>query len=146
MNPFQTLRFASSSRRAIRPGVLITTVLLAATNIAHAGITETGVNFPEPVVSSTTNNYSIGHGAAGTLTINGGALFTAGALSAGDGGVGTGTITIDGSGTNVTFNPVGMTNILQPGNWGIGSVTISRGAVVDGTNTAAVQHSDATSS
>jgi T5SS/PEP-CTERM-associated repeat protein len=51
-------------------------------------------------------------------------------------GTGNGTITIDGSGTKVTLNPVGQSDVLDSGNWGIGSVTISGGAVVDGTNTA----------
>ena len=57
-------------------------------------------------------------------------------MSAGDRETGNGTITIDGSGTTVTLNPQGTTNILQPGNWGVGSVTISGGAAVDGTNAA----------
>ena len=103
---------------------------------AQAGIVETGTNFPEPVVSGTTNNYSIGNGAAGTLTINGGSTFTAGTLSAANGGTGNGTIVVDGLGTTVTRNPVGNVNVVQPGNWGIGSLTISGGAVFDATNVA----------
>jgi T5SS/PEP-CTERM-associated repeat protein len=103
---------------------------------AQAGFSETGTNSPEPVVSGTTNDYFIGNGAAGSLTINDGASFTAGGLDAGDEGTGNGTITIDGTGTTVTFNPVGEINVLQPGNWGTGSVTIFGGAVVNGMNTA----------
>ncbi len=111
-------------------------ILLATGNAAIAQVTETGANFPEPVVSGTTNNYSIGWVGVGTLSILGGSSFTAGSLSAGDRETGNGTITIDGSGTTVTLNPQGTTNILQPGNWGVGSVTISGGAAVDGTNAA----------
>jgi hypothetical protein len=114
----------------------ILAVSVAAANIADASVVETGTNNPEPVASGTANDYSIGWGATGTLTINGGTQFTTGSLSAGDRGTGNGTILIDGAGTKVTFNPVGQTNVLQPGNWGIGSVTISGGAIVDGTNVA----------
>lgn len=88
------------------------------------------------MVSGTTNNYSIGNGAAGTLTINGGSSFTAGTLTAANGGTGNGTITVDGAGTTVTLNPVGNVNVIQPGNWGIGSLTVSGGAVFDATNVA----------
>lgn len=104
------------------------------TTAAHADVTETGINHPEPVVSGTTSDYTIGSGGTGTLTIDDGTQFTAGSLTAGESG--NGTITIDGTGTTVTFNPVGTTNILQPGSWGTGSVTISGGAVVNGLNTA----------
>jgi T5SS/PEP-CTERM-associated repeat protein len=117
-------------------GFLIGAIVLSTADVAVAQITATGTNFPEPVTNGTTNNYTIGWGGVGTLSILGGSSFTAGSLDAGDLGTGNGTITIDGSGTTVTLNPQGMTNILQPGNWGVGSVTISGGAVVDGTNTA----------
>ena len=119
--------------------LLIGAILLATGRAAVAQVTETGANFPSPVVSGTTDNYYIGSGGTGTLSILGGSSFTAGSLSAGDGfdANANGTITIDGAGTKVTLNPQALTNILQSGNWGVGLITISGGAVVDGTNTAA---------
>lgn len=123
---------AFSARSLIGAALLVS----AGGGIAQAGIGETGTNFPEPVVSGTTNQYFIGNGAAGTLTINGGITFTAGTLTAGNLGTGNGTITVDGIGTTVTLNPVGNVNVIQPGNWGIGSLTVSGGAVFDATNVA----------
>jgi T5SS/PEP-CTERM-associated repeat protein len=118
-------------------------ILLVAANIANAACNATGVNFPGSpgavCVSGTTQQYIIGNVGTGTLTIDNGPpspLFTAGGLSAGNGGTGNGTITIDGSGTTVTLNPVGQINVLEAGEWGIGTVMISGVAVVDGTNTA----------
>jgi hypothetical protein len=130
-------RDRSGGRRTHPVGFLVAAAFLTIANCADAQVTATGTNFPLPVVSGTVNNYSIGNGAAGALTIQGGSLFTAGALAAGDLGTGNGAIIIDGVGTTVTLSPQGTTNILQPGNWGIGSVTVSGGAIVDGTNVAA---------
>jgi hypothetical protein len=85
-------------------GFLIGAIVLSTADVAVAQITATGTNFPEPVTNGTTNNYTIGWGGVGTLSILGGSSFTAGSLDAGDLGTGNGTITIDGSGTTVTLS------------------------------------------
>ncbi|MGA9847728.1 MAG: PEP-CTERM sorting domain-containing protein [Roseiarcus sp.] len=128
-----------SRYRSVLTGISVAALSLAIADRATAQVTATGSNFPSPVVSGTTDNYYIGSGGTGTLSILGGSSFTAGSLSAADGfdANANGTITIDGSGTLVTLNPQAQTNILQSGNWGVGLITISGGAVVDGTNTAA---------
>jgi fibronectin-binding autotransporter adhesin len=134
-----TIKLSRSSPRgqwSTSTSLLIAAVLVTVANVAYAGFSESGMNFPEPVMNGTTQQYFIGSAGVGTLTINNAppSTFTAGGLSAGTGGTGNGTITIDGSGTTVTLSPVGSTNILGPGSWGTGLVTISGGAVVDGTN------------
>jgi T5SS/PEP-CTERM-associated repeat protein len=108
---------------------------------ASAAVIYTGTNSPL-VLGGPTTNYTIGSGlnAVGSLTVNGGSSFAASSLTAGNGpgGSATGTILITGVGTTVTLTPSGSPanrNILQSGNWGTGSVTISGGAVIDGTNT-----------
>ena len=116
-----------SRYRSVLTGISVAALSLAIADRATAQVTATGSNFPSPVVSGTTDNYYIGSGGTGTLSILGGSSFTAGSLSAADGfdANANGTITIDGSGTLVTLNPQAQTNILQSGNWGVGLITIS---------------------
>ena len=114
-----------SRYRSVLTGISVAALSLAIADRATAQVTATGSNFPSPVVSGTTDNYYIGSGGTGTLSILGGSSFTAGSLGTAAGmdrETGNGTITIDGSGTTVTLNPQGTTNILQPGNLGVGSV------------------------
>jgi T5SS/PEP-CTERM-associated repeat protein len=132
------VKFATLVRYASRGalwGLIAAAELPFIAGIAHAQVSETGSNSPEPVVSGSTNDYLIGNGAAGTLTINNGAQFTAGGLAAGAGGTGNGTITIDGAGTNATLHPQGATGPVDVGEWGIGTMTVSSGAVLDATDT-----------
>jgi hypothetical protein len=136
-------RFARSRRLTIWIGLSVAGILLITSNIANAACSATGMNFPGSqgavCVSGTTQQYVIGNGGNGTLTIDGGTTFSAGGLSAANGGTGNGTITIDGLGTTVTFNPLGQINVLEAGEWGTGTVMIENRAVVDGTNIQAVQ-------
>jgi T5SS/PEP-CTERM-associated repeat protein len=133
------IRLRPNRYRSVLAPIFVAALSLAIAAPTNAQVTATGSNFPSPVVSGTTDNYYIGSDGTGTLSILGGSSFTAGSLSAGDGldANANGTITIDGTGTNVTLNPQAQTNIIQPGNWGVGLMTISGGAVVNGTNTAA---------
>ena len=104
---------------------------LAPLSFASAQVSESGENFPEPVVTGTTNVYSIGHIGTGTFSVEGGSQFSAGALFVGALGTGNGTVTIDGSGTTVTLTPPNGDQPISVGQYGTGLMTISGGAVVN---------------
>src|SRR5258708_31987553 len=114
--------------RAFRYAVLVGTALTSLA--AHADVIETGANFPKPVVPG--GNIFVGdQGGAGTLTINNGTQFTATGMFTGSSSNSNGTLTVDGSGTKVTLTGTGNVVRFDAGGSGVGTITISGGAVVD---------------
>ena len=96
--------------------------------------TPTSLNFGDDIVY-------IGNNGLGTFSALAGAVLNAGALSIANGGTGIGTVNF--SGTNLgTSSPTrvelgGTSNRLEVGNWGVGTLTVQAGAVLDATVNAA---------
>ncbi|MEP7056733.1 MAG: hypothetical protein ABI809_03045, partial [Caldimonas sp.] len=93
------------------------------------------INPASPTLDFGVNTLFIGNSAPGSFSASAGALLSAGALSIANGGTGTGSVIVDGSGTRVDLG--GTANRLEIGNWGVGSLVVSAGAVVDATVNAA---------
>lgn len=79
---------------------------------------------------------SLGNSAAGSFSALAGALLSADGLSIANGGIGNGSMLVTGTGT--VANLVGNTHRVEVGNWGVGSLTVSGGALLDGTANAGV--------
>lgn len=79
----------------------------------------------------TGNTLSIGNSAPGSFAAMSGALLKGDALSIGDGGTGSGSVTVTGAGTQAQFG--GVVNRLNIGNWGVGTLVVAAGALVDAT-------------
>ena len=77
------------------------------------------------------NTLAVGSSAAGSFSALVGAQLKADGLNVGDGGTGTGSVTVTGASTLVQLG--GPANRFQVGNWGTGSMLVSAGAVVDAT-------------
>lgn len=124
---------------------VMTALALAASAACHAqffsstgDVSSSPVNiFPINPAVSTYNlvgsSVSVGGSASGSLFGAGGGVLLADALSLGNSGTGSGSVTLAGTGTRITLGGTSTTgfNRLEVGNWGIGSLSVSSGAVVD---------------
>jgi T5SS/PEP-CTERM-associated repeat protein len=81
------------------------------------------------VLDFTGNTVSIGNSQPGSFSALAGALLKADGLNIGDNGTGSGSVSVTGAGTRVQLG--GAANRLQVGNWGVGSLMVSDGAVID---------------
>lgn len=132
--------------RIARP-TLTALALAAASAVAHAQFfssTGNASSFPTNVfpINGAQQTYnlvgssvSIGSSAAGTFSATNGGVLLADALSLGNGGTGSGTVTVSGAGTLIGLGSTATTgfNRLEVGNWGFGSLTVSAGALIDAT-------------
>ena len=83
------------------------------------------------VFDFTGNTLSIGNSAPGSFAAMSGALLKGDALSIANGGTGSGSVTVTGAGTQAQFG--GVVNRLNIGNWGVGTLVVAAGALVDAT-------------
>ena len=83
----------------------------------------------------TGNTLFVGSSAPGSFSASAGALLKADHLTIGNGGSGSGSVTVSGSPTRIELGGTG--NRLEVGNWGSGSMLVSAGALVDATLNAA---------
>ena len=81
------------------------------------------------------NTLFVGSSAPGSFSALAGALLKADHLTVGNGGSGSGSVTVSGSPTRIELGGTG--NRLEVGNWGSGSMLVSAGALVDATLNAA---------
>ena len=85
------------------------------------------------------NGLSVGNGATGSLDVTAGSVLRAGGLAIGLGlaGSGNGVVTVNGPGTRLELTGDGFSNgvlnRLGVGEWGVGRLVVSGGAVLDGT-------------
>lgn len=136
------------TRRGLR--TTLTAVALAASAAANAQFfSSTGDNvtfptnlFPINGALSTLNlsgsAVSIGNAGGGTFTASNGGVMTADKLTIANSGTGAGGVTVTGAGTQIILNGASTNNgnRLEVGNWGIGSLSVTGGAVVDATQNA----------
>ena len=97
------------------------------------------INPAAPVLDFTGNVVSIGNSGAGSFVANNGGVLIADKLSIGNSGTGSGGVTVTGLGTQIILNGANSANNgnrLEVGNWGVGSLSVTGGAVVDATQNA----------
>jgi T5SS/PEP-CTERM-associated repeat protein len=113
----------------------------AAQSFTQSGANSTSPNNLLPFVGNpssldfTGDTIFIGNSAAGSFSAIAGALLKADALSIANGNTGAGSVLFTGAGTKAEFG--GSGNRLEVGNWGVGTMTVSAGALVDATVNAA---------
>ncbi len=98
------------------------------------------INPASPVLNFTGNTVGIANSGAGTFVANNGGVLLADKLTIANGGTGVGGVTVTGLGTQVLLSgasPTNNGNRLEVGNWGIGSLSVTGGAVVDASQNAA---------
>jgi T5SS/PEP-CTERM-associated repeat protein len=69
-------------------------------------------------------------GTSGSLSVTGGGSLTAAQLVPGIGGLGVGTVTVDGAGSVINLTGGASNNGLDIGSWGTGTVTVSNGGLI----------------
>jgi hypothetical protein len=93
------------------------------------------INPASPTLNFPGNTVSIGNSGTGSFVANNGGVLSADSLSIANSGTGVGGMTVTGAGTQVLLG--GSINRLEVGNWGIGSLSVTGGAVVDASQNAA---------
>ncbi len=73
----------------------------------------------------------VGSGAPGSFSVDAGSLFGAGSMSLANGGTGSATGVLNGTGSTITLRGNGDVNRFEVGNWGVGTFTVSGGALLD---------------
>jgi T5SS/PEP-CTERM-associated repeat protein len=116
-------------------------LIIAICPTAFAAITPTGDVIPTPVPPVVAGTVIVGNTATGTLTVDTGSTLTAGGFSLGNNAApANGTVSIIGttSGPQTTLNLLGpassatsLPSPLQLGRWGVGSLTVSNGAIMN---------------
>jgi T5SS/PEP-CTERM-associated repeat protein len=83
------------------------------------------------------NGLFVGNGATGSLDVTAGSVLRVGSLFAGSSSTGNGVITVNGVGTRLELTSDGFSNgvlnRLGVGEWGVGRLTVSGGASLNGT-------------
>jgi T5SS/PEP-CTERM-associated repeat protein len=131
-------------------------LIAALSPLANADIIVTGVvtpitiTPPPPVTGTVSGTLFVGNGAPGTLAVDAASTLTANSLSVANGGTGSGTVTIIGTtaGPQTIVNLTGpsdlvtIRNPLEVGQWGIGTMTVSGGAIINGAITGGVPNAN----
>ncbi len=130
-------RYPSTRTRTPRP---IAAVLMCLSCAAQADIMASGNVNVYPVswilgpgdtdIGSST--LSIGNGAPGSFSVTAGSQFSAASIRFADGANGAATGVFDGALTKVSLTSDGNSNRLELGTWGVGDLTVSGGATLDG--------------
>ena len=135
-------------RSAIAPLALAAVLLLGGSSAALAqSFTQSGANSTSPVnllpfvgsptfLDFTGNQVNIGNSAPGSFAALAGAVLLADGLTIASGEHAVGSVNFSGAGTRVELGG-GPVNRLVVGNWGIGSLVVSGGALLDATVNAA---------
>jgi T5SS/PEP-CTERM-associated repeat protein len=127
----------------VSPLALVAALTMSAALPARAQFfSSTGANSTAPVnllpidpavatFDFTGNTLYVGNSASGSFSAMAGALLKGNALSIASGATGSGSVTVTGPGTRAQLG--GRTNRVEVGNWGVGSLVVSAGALVDAT-------------
>jgi T5SS/PEP-CTERM-associated repeat protein len=121
-----------------RQGIAVACLLACGASQAIVSVTGSWQVFPNnlPIGPGDTDlldsSLELGRAAVGGLTVNAGSKLDLGRLKVGNQGTGSASVVLDGTDSRLRMRGNGDGNRLEVGNYGVGTLTVSGGATLDG--------------